>query len=60
MGAVPPVILSFTKQNVIKKFHISSLKVIISGGAPLGKGLLMECAKRFPHVFVLQVNFNCI
>nr|KAJ0199441.1 hypothetical protein LSAT_V11C600315830 [Lactuca sativa] len=54
LWAVPPVILSFTKQNVIKKFHISSLKVIISGGAPLGKGLLMECAKRFPHVFVLQ------
>ncbi|KAL7596066.1 hypothetical protein Lser_V15G29034 [Lactuca serriola] len=54
LWTVPPVILSFTKQNVIKKFHISSLKVIISGGAPLGKGLLMECAKRFPHVFVLQ------
>lgn len=54
LWAVPHVILHLTKQTVTNKYHVSSLKQIISGGAPLGKGLIVECAKWFPGVFVLQ------
>ncbi|CAH1424210.1 unnamed protein product [Lactuca virosa] len=54
LWAVPPVILALTKQDVVKKFDLSSLKLIISGAAPLGKELIDECAKKFPHVLVLQ------
>ncbi|KAI3791499.1 hypothetical protein L2E82_05271 [Cichorium intybus] len=55
LWAVPHVILHLTKQTVTNKYHVSSLKQIISGGAPLGKGLIVECAKWFPGVFVLQI-----
>ncbi|KAL4591580.1 hypothetical protein LXL04_004549 [Taraxacum kok-saghyz] len=54
LWVVPPVVLALTKQDVVKKFDLSSLKFIISGAAPLGKELIEECAKKFPHVFVLQ------
>ncbi|KAI3791501.1 hypothetical protein L2E82_05273 [Cichorium intybus] len=55
LWAVPPVILALTKQDVVNKFDLSSLKQIVSGAAPLGKDLIDECAKKFPHVFILQV-----
>ncbi|CAI9290033.1 unnamed protein product [Lactuca saligna] len=54
LWVVPPVILALAKQDVVKKFDLSSLKQIASGGAPLGKELMEECAKKFPHVVVIQ------
>ncbi|PWA66654.1 AMP-binding, conserved site-containing protein [Artemisia annua] len=54
LWVVPPVILALAKQDVVKKFDLSSLKQIGSGAAPLGKELMEECAKKFPHVKVLQ------
>nr|GEX15449.1 4-coumarate--CoA ligase-like 7 [Tanacetum cinerariifolium] len=54
LWVVPPVILALAKQDVVKKFDLSSLKQIGSGAAPLGKELMEECAKKFPHVKILQ------
>ncbi|XP_071711682.1 probable CoA ligase CCL7 [Rutidosis leptorrhynchoides] len=51
---VPPVILALAKQDVAKKFDLSSVKQIGSGAAPLGKELMEECAKKFPHILILQ------
>ncbi|XP_076913099.1 putative CoA ligase CCL7 [Bidens hawaiensis] len=54
LWVVPPVFLALTKQEVVNKFDLSSLRQIGSGAAPLGKELMEECAKRLPHVAVLQ------
>ncbi|KAL8501340.1 hypothetical protein ACS0TY_020763 [Phlomoides rotata] len=54
LWVVPPIILALAKDNVVKKYNLSSLKQIGSGAAPLGKELMQECAKNFPHAIVLQ------
>uniref|UniRef100_A0A5B7B4R7 Putative 4-coumarate--CoA ligase-like 7 n=1 Tax=Davidia involucrata TaxID=16924 RepID=A0A5B7B4R7_DAVIN len=54
MWVVPPIVLALSKQSVVKKYDLSSLRQIGSGAAPLGKELMEECAKNFPHAVVLQ------
>jgi len=55
---VPPILLAMVKQQgVVGKYNLSSLKRIGSGAAPLGKELMEECGKRFPHVVVCQVTY---
>nr|XP_043613152.1 probable CoA ligase CCL7 [Erigeron canadensis] len=54
LWVVPPVILALAKQDVVKNFDLSSLKQIGSGAAPLGKELMEECTKKFPHIPILQ------
>ncbi|KAE8713456.1 AMP-dependent synthetase and ligase family protein isoform 2 [Hibiscus syriacus] len=55
LWVVPPIVLAMAKQNVVKKFDLSSLKEIGSGAAPLGKELMEECAKKFPQAVVMQI-----
>ncbi|KAL3530517.1 hypothetical protein ACH5RR_009839 [Cinchona calisaya] len=54
MWVVPPIILALAKNSVVKKYDLSSLKQIGSGAAPLGRELMQECAKNFPHAIVMQ------
>ncbi|KAJ8768719.1 hypothetical protein K2173_023623 [Erythroxylum novogranatense] len=55
LWVVPPVILALAKHiSVLKKYDLSSLQHIGSGAAPLGKDLMEECAKNFPHAAVAQ------
>ncbi|KAJ0084838.1 hypothetical protein Patl1_30598 [Pistacia atlantica] len=54
MWIVPPIVLALAKQSLVKKFELSSLKLIGSGAAPLGKELMEECAKNFPHAVIIQ------
>ncbi|OVA06957.1 AMP-dependent synthetase/ligase [Macleaya cordata] len=54
LPVVPPVMISLAKQNVVKKYDLSSLNQLISGAAPLGKDIMEECAKNLPHVMVAQ------
>ncbi|CAN0916462.1 Probable CoA ligase CCL7 [Linum grandiflorum] len=54
MWVVPPVILALAKQSLVKKYDLSSLKQIGSGAAPLGKDLMVELSRKFPHAAVLQ------
>ncbi|CAN1252958.1 Probable CoA ligase CCL7, partial [Linum perenne] len=54
MWVVPPVILALAKQSLVNKYDLSSLKQFGSGAAPLGKDLMMECSKKFPHAIILQ------
>lgn len=53
---VPPIVLALAKQSLVKKFDLSSLKLIGSGAAPLGKELIEACARNFPRAVVIQVN----
>ncbi|WJX69504.1 putative CoA ligase ccl7 [Trifolium repens] len=54
LWVVPPIILALAKNGLVDKYNLSSLKYIGSGAAPLGKELMEECAKRFPHAVVSQ------
>ncbi|KAK7312595.1 hypothetical protein VNO77_36565 [Canavalia gladiata] len=54
LWVVPPILLALAKQNVVRKYDLSSLKHIGSGAAPLGKELMEDCSKRLPHATVYQ------
>ncbi|KAK7257676.1 hypothetical protein RIF29_31822 [Crotalaria pallida] len=54
LWVVPPIVLAMAKQSVVKNYDLSSLKRIGSGAAPLGKELMEEVAKRFPHATISQ------
>jgi acyl-CoA synthetase (AMP-forming)/AMP-acid ligase II len=43
---VPPIILALAKHPLVASYDLSSLKVIISGAAPLGGDVQEACAKR--------------
>jgi len=46
LNVVPPIVLAFAKSPLVDKYDISSLKLVTSGAAPLGKGLQEEVFKR--------------
>lgn len=52
---VPPIIIALTKLDIVNKFDLSSLAQIGSGAAPLGKEMMIACAKRFPKTTLKQV-----
>ncbi|KAG7615067.1 4-coumarate--CoA ligase-like 7 [Arabidopsis thaliana] len=54
LWVVPPVFLALSKQSIVKKFDLSSLKYIGSGAAPLGKDLMEECGRNIPNVLLMQ------
>ncbi|OMP02476.1 AMP-dependent synthetase/ligase [Corchorus olitorius] len=54
LWVVPPIVLAMAKQSIVKQFDLSSLRQIASGAAPLGKDLMVECAKKFPQAVVMQ------
>ncbi len=43
---VPPIVLQLSKNPIVEKYDLSSLKMIFSGAAPLGDELSRECIKR--------------
>ncbi|OVA18005.1 AMP-dependent synthetase/ligase [Macleaya cordata] len=51
---VPPVMIALAKQSFVKKYDLSSLKVLGSGAAPLGKDIMEECSKNIPSAYVVQ------
>jgi acyl-CoA synthetase (AMP-forming)/AMP-acid ligase II len=44
--AAPPIILSLAKDPRIDDFDLSSLRIVVSGSAPLGAGLADACESR--------------
>ncbi|KHN38721.1 4-coumarate--CoA ligase-like 7 [Glycine soja] len=42
------------RRSVVGNYDLSSLRRIGSGAAPLGKDLMEECGRRFPHVAICQ------
>ncbi|KAK7324909.1 hypothetical protein VNO77_28847 [Canavalia gladiata] len=51
---VPPILLAFAKNALANKYNLSSLKIFGCGAAPLGKDLIEDCDKRYPHATTLQ------
>lgn len=43
---VPPIALLLAREPVVDKYNLSSLRLVLSGAAPLGKELEVELSKR--------------
>jgi acyl-CoA synthetase (AMP-forming)/AMP-acid ligase II len=43
---VPPIILALAKQPIVDKYDLSTIKLIMSGAAPLDKNLSSACTER--------------
>ncbi|KAI3955635.1 hypothetical protein MKW92_047963 [Papaver armeniacum] len=52
---VPPIMLALAKQvSILKKYDLTSIKVLASGAAPLGKDIMEQCARNLPQASVIQ------
>ncbi|GAA6002384.1 hypothetical protein JCM10207_001092 [Rhodosporidiobolus poonsookiae] len=51
---VPPIALQLARHPDVDKYDLSSLRLVISGAAPLGPELEEELAKRLPKCTVVQ------
>jgi hypothetical protein len=57
---VPPILLLMIKQDVVRKYDMTSLRNIGCGAAPLGKEQLEQCAIRFPNAKLIQVILSML
>lgn len=53
---VPPIVMAIAKYPSLDKYDLSSLRVLKSGGAPLGKELEDTVRTKFPNVTLGQVT----
>lgn len=51
---VPPVMIALAKQAKVAKYDLSSLRLLGSGAAPLGKDVMEEVAKSLPGAEIVQ------
>jgi acyl-CoA synthetase (AMP-forming)/AMP-acid ligase II len=51
---VPPIVLALAKHPAVLQFDLSSVRVILSGAAPLGPDLEREVLARFPKLKIKQ------
>ncbi|KAJ6812228.1 putative 4-coumarate--CoA ligase 2 [Iris pallida] len=53
-AVVPPLVLALAKNPVVEKYDLSSLRMVLSGAAPLGKDLEAALRSRVPHAVIGQ------
>lgn len=51
---VPPMVLALAKHPAVSKYDLSTLRILLSGAAPLGVELGDEVERRLPNVRVTQ------
>jgi acyl-CoA synthetase (AMP-forming)/AMP-acid ligase II len=54
LAVPPPVLAALACDPDVGCYDLSSVELIVSGGAPLGRDLQLEAARRFPGVIVGQ------
>ncbi|XP_022729596.1 4-coumarate--CoA ligase-like 9 isoform X1 [Durio zibethinus] len=54
MPVSPPLVLAFIKSDLTNKYDLSSLLLLGSGGAPLGKEVAERFKEKFPTVELVQ------
>ncbi|GMJ14005.1 hypothetical protein like AT5G63380 [Hibiscus trionum] len=50
----PPLVLALTKSDLTNKYDLSSLRMLGSGGAPLGKEVAERFKEKFPTMELIQ------
>ncbi len=56
MPAVPPIVLAMAKNPIVLNYDLSSLRMMQSGAAPLGKELEDAFRARLPGAVIGQVS----
>ncbi|CAN6578530.1 unnamed protein product [Malus baccata var. baccata] len=54
MPVSPPLVVAMAKSELVKKYDLSSLRLLGCGGAPLGKDVVDRFRERFPTVEIVQ------
>jgi acyl-CoA synthetase (AMP-forming)/AMP-acid ligase II len=54
LAVPPPVMVALASAPVVDRFDLSSLELVVSGGAPLGADLQSAVARRLPHAAIGQ------
>lgn len=54
MPVSPPLVVAMTKSDLVAKYNLSSLQLLGSGGAALGKEASERFTARFPNVEIVQ------
>ncbi|XP_059442626.1 4-coumarate--CoA ligase-like 9 [Corylus avellana] len=54
MPVSPPLVVALAKSELVEKYDISSLQLLGSGGAPLGKEVAESFAAKFPNIEIVQ------
>lgn len=54
---VPPLVLALAKNPILQHFDLSSIRLVLSGAAPLGKDLEQALRARLPNAVLGQVSF---
>ncbi|KAL5146160.1 4-coumarate--CoA ligase-like 9 [Glycine soja] len=54
MPVSPPLVVALAKSELVKKYDMSSLRYLGSGGAPLGKEVAEDFRAQFPNVEIGQ------
>lgn len=52
----PPLVTAMVKSELVNKYDLSSLQLLGSGGAPLGKEVAESFKTKFPNVEIVQVR----
>lgn len=55
-AVVPPLVLALAKNPVVDKYDLSSIRMVLSGAAPLGKELEEALRTRLPQAVLGQVS----
>ncbi|KAK3403653.1 hypothetical protein EUGRSUZ_K00087 [Eucalyptus grandis] len=53
-AVVPPLVLALAKNPLVEKFDLSSIRMVLSGAAPLGKELELALQTRLPGAILGQ------
>ncbi len=55
LPAVPPIVLAMAKNPIVPSYELSSVRMVMSGAAPLGKELEDAFRARLPQAIIGQV-----
>ncbi|KAL0452329.1 UNVERIFIED_CONTAM: 4-coumarate--CoA ligase 2 [Sesamum latifolium] len=55
-AVVPPLVLALAKNPLVDNFDLSSIRMVLSGAAPLGKELEAALLSRVPQAVFGQVR----
>ncbi|KAI4320107.1 hypothetical protein MLD38_033619 [Melastoma candidum] len=53
-AVVPPLVIALTKNQMVEKYDLTSIRVVLSGAAPLGKELVGALHARLPQATLGQ------
>jgi 4-coumarate--CoA ligase len=59
-AVVPPLVLALAKNPALEKYDLSSIRIVLSGAAPLGKELVDALRARVPQAVFGQVSVYCL